>query len=210
MCGRFNVIDDPITQSIMELLGIDFSITTNDNVCPSELISSIAITDNKLIQINASWGIKPDWANRLIINAQSETVNSKKTFKNAFLSHRCIVPISGWYEWKAAKSGKKEKFLFSNEDNAMFMAGIIVKNDQQDSPNDMVDLFGELIQPKVLPDQIVSLTAKANSQCAHIHSRMPLLIHSSELREWLSGDPLAVIDSSKTRNEALITTTVES
>jgi len=139
------------------------------------------------VQINANWGIKPDWANRLLINAQSETVASKKTFKNAFLSNRCIVPLSGWYEWKTNESGAKQKYLFSNSDNAMFMAGIIYNNQEVSKSNPMVDLFGEPISGDLPERQVVTLTTKALGRCADIHSRMPLLIPNTEIDLWLSG-----------------------
>ncbi len=185
MCGRFNVIDDPITQSIMDLLGIEFEISTNDNVCPSELTSSLTMHEGSPVQVNAHWGIKPDWANKLLINAQSETVAQKRTFKQAFLSSRCLIPISGWYEWKSDDSGTKQKYLFSNDDQAMFMAAILFEKKQQDSEPVMLDLFGEPATKPSADIEYVSLTTRANSKCSPIHSRMPLIIPNNRLLDWI-------------------------
>ncbi len=61
--------------------------------------------------MDLSWGIKPSWAKRIIINAQAETVSIKPTFTHSFEKHRVIVPCSGWYEWRE-EQGKKVKYLF--------------------------------------------------------------------------------------------------
>jgi putative SOS response-associated peptidase YedK len=188
MCGRFNVIDYPITQSIMELLGIQFDISTNDNVCPSELVSTLTLQGNQLTQVNANWGIKPDWAKKLIINAQAETITVKRTFKKAFLSSRCLIPISGWYEWKSDQSGQKKKFLFENRQQALFMAGILFKNLDEKPSHVTVDLFGEPLDPIKPALEFVSLTTNANDQCQPIHSRMPLIVSDSQVLNWLGDD----------------------
>jgi putative SOS response-associated peptidase YedK len=188
MCGRFNVIDDPITQSIMELLGIKFEVTTNDNVCPSELVSTLSLSNGKITQINSNWGIKPDWANKLLINAQSETVAQKKTFKQAFLSHRCLIPLSGWYEWLSNDQGKKQKYLFSNDEQVFYMAAIMFQKQSEPEVNLALDLFGEPLEKTQPNKQFVSLTTRANHQCQPIHSRMPLIIPKDRIRQWLDSE----------------------
>lgn len=181
MCGRFNIIDDPLTKLTSQLLGLDFSTKSNSNVCPSEHVACVGLLDNSVIQINPTWGIQPAWANRLIINAQAETVSTKKTFKSAFRTNRCIIPFSGWYEWQNLDNGKKQKYLFTNDSNVMFMAGILfeVKDDS--------DLFGNDNQTQAA-HQLVTLTTAANEQCHPIHARMPLLVPTDHLQSWLTGD----------------------
>ena len=172
----------------MDILGISFDITTNDNVCPSELVSTLSVTDGEITQINANWGIKPDWANKLLINAQSETVSNKKTFKKAFLSSRCLIPISGWYEWKSDESGKKQKYLFSHRENVFYMAAIMYQGQSKANTSQALDLFGEPIEPAVNENEFVSLTTSADQQCRPIHSRMPLMIASNNVKQWLQAD----------------------
>ncbi len=180
MCGRFNIIDDPLTKLTSQLLGLTFSAQSNSNVCPSESISTVMSLNNVMTQVNADWGIKPSWANRLIINAQAETVSTKKTFKQAFHSRRCVIPFSGWYEWQTQDNGTKQKYLFSNNSKVMFMAGIIFE--QRMSGKSVIN--GDA----VANNQLVTLTTQANQQCAPIHSRMPLLIPQDHLRQWLTQD----------------------
>ena len=176
MCGRFNIIDDPLTKLTSELLGLEFSTKSNPNVCPSEQVASVGLVDGSPRQINAVWGIQPAWANRLIINAQAETVSSKKTFKSAFKTNRCIIPFSGWYEWKKLDNGKKQKYLFNNDNNVMYMAGILFESHHDSGLN------------VSLTHQLVTLTTAANEQCYPIHARMPLLVPTDHLHSWLTGD----------------------
>lgn len=181
MCGRFNIIDDPLTKLTSELLGLDYSTKSNSNVCPSQQVASVGLVEGSIKQINPTWGIQPAWANRLIINAQAETVSTKKTFKSAFKSNRCIIPFSGWYEWKKLENGKKQKYLFSNNSNVMFMAGIFFE------VKDNFDLFGTDSNSQTTR-QLVTLTTAANDQCYPIHARMPLLVPTDHLHSWLTGD----------------------
>jgi len=181
MCGRFNIIDDPLTKLTSEILGLEFSTRSNSNVCPSEQVACVALKGHSVTQVNPTWGIQPAWANRLIINAQAETVSTKRTFKSAFKTNRCIIPFSGWYEWKKLDNGKKQKYLFSNNTNVMFMAGILfeVKDESDLIVND------NHVQAA---QQLVTLTTAANEQCHPIHARMPLLIPTDHLQSWLTGD----------------------
>lgn len=171
MCGRFNIVDDPLAKLTSELLGIEFSTQSNNNVCPSELINTVSIDDsNSLAQVNANWGIKPSWAKKLIINAQSESVYEKKTFKEAFRERRCVIPFSGWFEWKKTVSGGKQKYLFNTDSPVLYMAGIIFKEKE----------------PTRDQNQLVTLTTKASEQCLPIHHRMPLMIPSKDIESWLN------------------------
>jgi putative SOS response-associated peptidase YedK len=76
--------------------------------------------DGNYQQLNAEWGLKPNWSKRLLINTQSETVLTKPTFKDAIINHRCLIPCFGWYEWRT-EHGKKQKYLFSNSSSEPFL-----------------------------------------------------------------------------------------
>ncbi len=187
MCGRFNIVDDPLSKITSEILGIEFSTQSNSNACPSEIIQTVCLSNgsNQLMQQAAQWGIKPNWAKKLLINAQSETVQSKKTFKQAFQLHRCIIPFSGWYEWKTQPSGNKQKYLFEQPGLPLFMAGILF-----DLPvTEELPLFADLdlaVKP-ASQQQLVTLTTSATKQCEPVHHRMPLLIGPDCLERWLKG-----------------------
>ena len=206
MCGRFNIIDDPLTKLVGELLGIEFSTQSNSNVCPSEQISTIALSNNStsrdvnnntvdiVAQVNATWGIKPDWAKKLLINAQAETVASKKTFRDAYNSARCVIPMSGWYEWKSNEMGKKQKFLFDKGAEPLYMAGILLEKPKQDDNPDLLSGLIDIPTPESCDYHLVTITTKANKQCNAIHHRMPLFIPAERIKSWIIG---TVLDSNK-------------
>nr|WP_284676505.1 SOS response-associated peptidase family protein [Vibrio sinus] len=98
MCGRLNVIDDPLPKIVSDMLGSDFSAETNTDLRPTQNVSTVMCLNNALQQVDLQWGIKPDWAKRIIVNAQAETVATKPTFRQAFHISRVVVPCSGWYE----------------------------------------------------------------------------------------------------------------
>ncbi|MCE7659399.1 SOS response-associated peptidase [Vibrio fluvialis] len=165
MCGRLNVIDDPLCRIVCERLGIKFSASTNKDLRPSEKVSTVIYEHGAFHQLDLQWGIKPDWSKKLIINAQSETAHIKPTFKLAFETSRVIIPCSGWYEWSEV-AGDKRKFFFSACYNKpVYMAGLAFKDS----------------------NQLVTLTTKPTQQCAVYHNRMPLIIDETALEPWLMG-----------------------
>ncbi len=170
MCGRLNVIDEPLCKVISERLGLNFKTTSNVDLRPTQTVSTVASQHGELIQVDLPWGIKPDWAKRIIINAQAETVSIKPTFSAAFEFHRVVVPCTGWYEWREEQS-QKIKYLFSlGESKVLFMAGIAVDNGSK----------------------LVTLTTAPNKQCGKFHHRMPLVIPDDSIITWLNGNGSAL------------------
>ncbi|MGF1695271.1 SOS response-associated peptidase [Vibrio lamellibrachiae] len=164
MCGRFNVIDDPLTKLVSELLDMQFTTQSNSDVRPTNMVSTVGHSKQAYKQLELNWGIKPSWAKRVIINAQAESVSTKSTFREAFENHRVIVPCSGWYEWRT-EQGSKRKYLFGNADGSpLYMAGIALESQQK----------------------LVTLTTTSNNQCQPYHHRMPFLVPSFAIEEWLT------------------------
>ena len=167
MCGRLNVTDDPVVQWICDYLGISFEVTENTDLRPSQMVASIT-GNGELRQLNASWGIQPSWSKNLLINAQSESVATKKTFRAAFSKNRCLIPCTGWYEWRDEGGARKQKYAFTHAKRIPFlMAGV---------------LFEHVNWP-----QLLTLTCQPNRQCAQIHNRMPLLLQPEAVDFWLNA-----------------------
>ncbi|MCH2160094.1 MAG: SOS response-associated peptidase [Oleiphilaceae bacterium] len=101
---------------LSEALGVEFHPKTNNDLRPTQTVSTIA-ANGSLHQLDTTWGIKPSWAKRILINAQAETVAEKPTFRRAFADRRCVVPCSGWYEWSSV-DGAKTKYLFESKDGS--------------------------------------------------------------------------------------------
>lgn len=168
MCGRMNIIDDPITQWLSNELGIQFNTVSNNDVRPTNTVGTlIADGERSCRQLDARWGIKPSWSKKLLINAQSETAHEKRTFKEAFQQRRCLVPFSAWYEWRDEGGRRKQKYMFDTPDNTpLLMAGIYFDNNEHGM-------------------QLVTLTSSPNRQCSDYHHRMPTLITVEHALEWL-------------------------
>ncbi|MGL6315095.1 SOS response-associated peptidase [Vibrio sp. WXL103] len=181
MCGRLNIIDDPLCTAVTTLLGVTFSTPTNQDLRPTEQVATLIHHPSHghlassepfsspnhhagFKQINLAWGIQPNWSKRIIINAQAESVANKVTFRNAFQQARVIVPCSGWYEW-ATHAGVKKRYLFAQPNGSpVWIAGIAFDD-----------------------SKLVTLTTSANAQCADYHHRMPLLLEDGQLDTWLAG-----------------------
>ena len=181
MCGRMN-FDNKHSKVISEFFGCDFSAPSNNNLSPGQSVATLIRRDSNndsksrsidepiFKQLDSTWGIQPSWSKRLLINAQSETVLTKATFKDAIKTHRCLIPCAGWYEWRT-EQGKKQKYLFSHvNEEPMLMAGIWYFNSSENQPQ-----------------QLVTLTTSPNSKCAEYHQRMPVIVLPQYRDYWFQS-----------------------
>jgi putative SOS response-associated peptidase YedK len=170
MCGRIDIQPNNINEAVKAGFGVDWDTKENRDLRPTQLVDALLSAPTGFVQTSLQWGIRPSWSKQLLINAQAETVTTKQTFRDSFESRRCVIPCSGWYEWKIfEEDGQKQKFRFHAPDESpLFMAGI---------------WFGE----SATPSQLVTLTTHPTPQCAQIHHRMPLLLPPDEVTTWLNG-----------------------
>ncbi len=129
------------------------------------------------------WGLIPDWAEGIDIrkntlNAKLETVEEKPSFRNC-TSNRCILPVTGFYEWKwlDSKGKRKEKYLIRVKKTEVFaLAGLF--NNWKDAHD------GQSIKTFTL------LTTKADAVMEEIHNmkkRMPLIMNASQAKQYLEN-----------------------
>jgi putative SOS response-associated peptidase YedK len=170
MCGRIDIQPNNINEAVKAGFGVDWDTKENRDLRPTQLVDALLSAPTGFVQTSLQWGIRPSWSKQLLINAQAETVTTKQTFRDSFKFRRCVIPCSGWYEWKIfEEDGQKQKFRFHAPDESpLFMAGI---------------WFGE----SATPSQLVTLTTHPTPQCAQIHHRMPLLLPPDEVTTWLNG-----------------------
>ena len=108
------------------------------------------------------------------INARSESIHEKPTFRNAFRSTRCLIPAAGYYEWATAmgKYSPKQPFYISARDGKQLpIAGIW---SSWSAPN------GEIIETASI------ITQEAQGELATIHSRMPVFMPHDRWDMWLN------------------------
>ncbi len=189
MCGRFElnlskeqliktfVISDPQ----MPEYEPSFNIPPDTNI---PIIYQIG--DHRRLTA-AYWGLIPSWAKDRSIashtfNARSETVTEKPSFRQAYKRRRCIVPATGYYEWKSLAIGKKPFRIGRKNQQPFAMAGIFENWTDPES--------GERVESCAI------ITREAYPEISHIHSRMPVILPSEYYQLWLKGaiDDFPMID----------------
>ncbi len=184
MCGRMYISNNPNVQAFMDALGIPIYPTSNDDLRPTDSTLLLLPKNGEVTAKEMSWGIKPSWSKQVLINAKSETIDEKNTFKGAFESHRALVVCSGWYEWKAISENSttekqklktppslKQKYLVEHSLKQLMLMAAVYYPANTHQPH----------------DQFVTLTTAPNDKLKQVHHRMPLIIHADEMDMWLQG-----------------------
>lgn len=119
------------------------------------------------------WGF-PNYKQKsgVIINARCETLPERLTFRKLLTNNRCLVPASGFYEWKTIEKRKEKYLIRPTSDKLMYFAGLY---------NNFIDKNG------VPFTSFVIITTDANSQMSQIHNRMPVILSGSEAINWMNG-----------------------
>ena len=125
------------------------------------------------------WGLIPFWAKDgkiayTTINARVETAAEKPAFREAWKRRRCLVPSSGYYEWKVLPDGKsKQPYFIHDAHRPVFLFGGLWERWQ--GPD------GQAI------DTYSIVTQEAAGAVTQVHTRMPLILPPDLLRDWLRG-----------------------
>ncbi|MEJ6952152.1 SOS response-associated peptidase [Natronospora cellulosivora (SeqCode)] len=189
MCGRYYVKIS--INKLLEKYGIineDFYTMKerknkeiiNREIFPSQeapIIIKNNTSSGPIIQ-NLKWGFSPSYSKRLIINARAETIDSKKTFKKAFLKRRCLVPASAFFEWEKSNNTKLKQRIFLKNKNLFSLAAIY-------------DSFSNEKGKKIYAFTII--TTSANNKISSIHNRMPVILNEKDEKKWLDtnfDDPI--------------------
>ena len=179
MCGRVNITDNEGVRLLMELVGMSSwpSIQERYNVAPSAILDGLVWNDG-LEHATLQWGLIPAWAkpgqfSSPLINARSETVWEKPSFRNLIKNQRVCVPVTGFYEWHRSKGAKQPHYIRPANDESMFLAGIYQRTKTGDSQS---------------RNDLSLLTVEANESMAAVHHRMPVIIPPDAVSAWLSTD----------------------
>jgi putative SOS response-associated peptidase YedK len=175
MCGRFVLISDlSVITEAFDIQEIACDYRTSNNVLPSHNIAAI-IHDgiDRLVQFR--WGLIPSWAKdasiaRKLINARSETLAEKPSFRNAYKKRRCLIIADGFYE--SQKEGKKKiPFYFRLKSGKPFgFAGLY---------ETWVSPEGQTINTCTI------ITTEPNELVQPIHNRMPVIVPKDKESLWI-------------------------
>jgi len=185
MCGRYaQSLDAQEIVEAFDLAGstLDQSLPLNWNIAPTNEIYIIRNESDSRILDSASWGIIAPWQKNLAdarasqshaINARSESIHEKPTFRHAFRTSRCLIPATGYYEWATSLGAfpPKQPFYIHNENDEQLSIAGIWSSWQSEK--------GQVIQSAAI------ITREAVGELATIHSRMPVFMPMERWNDWL-------------------------
>ena len=177
MCGRYTQLMS--WRELVELYRLTddmpaLNISARYNVAPTQQVPIVRLEAGKRHLAMVRWGLVPSWAKDLkigtkLINARGETVSEKPSFRSAFKARRCLVPASGFYEWKG-QAESKQPYYITLKDRPMTLAGLW---ESWRSPK------GEMVESCTI------VTTAANRLLAEIHGRMPVILAPNDIDPWL-------------------------
>jgi putative SOS response-associated peptidase YedK len=152
------------------------------NVCPTDPIDTIVGSDGKRELVSMRWGLVPRWWSKTIkdvkmatFNARAETVETRPFFRDAFKSTRCLIPVSGYYEWQATSDGKQPWYFTARDGSAaLTVAGLWDEWKNRET--------GERLKSCTM------IITGPNDFVAEVHDRMPVLLTEKQFERWLSGE----------------------
>jgi len=184
MCGRFT--REMSWADVVEFSrGLNLIVPETEpepswNVCPTQdsWVLAPAEEKNGAFARTMRWGLLPPWAKDAklgasMINARLETADSKPAFRKAWQSRRCLVPASGYYEWRL-EHGVKQPYWIHDLDHPVLMFAGLWENWKQPD--------GEWLQSFAL------ITRAAVDPMSQLHDRTPLMLQAPALAGWLHGD----------------------
>ena len=180
MCGRY-VLDAPEDLSErFQLRQMTISLPPSWNVAPTNQMPVIVESDPDQRQVKAmQWGLIPRWAKPggkkafAPINARGETLSEKPMFRGLIRNRRCLVPATGFYEWKNLGDHKQPYFISLPEDPLFAFGGLY---------DESVNEQGETIGTYTI------ITTEPNDLMRSLHDRMPLIVPRESEAEWLDPD----------------------
>ncbi|STX52907.1 Uncharacterised ACR, COG2135 [Legionella busanensis] len=183
MCGRFVLeinterLKDQFGQVTIE------SIPQGYNIAPTEQVLCLRQTEQGLLAEKMKWGITPWYLtekNTVLFNARQESVAEKSVFRQSFKHRRCLMLMSGFFEWqhtKQANSVKKQPYYITRADKKLLaIAAIWEQGKTAEETNN-------------LPSCCL-LTTDANDILKKVHNRMPWVLNEEQQELWLQIKPL--------------------
>ena len=177
MCGRYSLI--ATVDQLLEEFGLvePDEIEARYNIAPSQQVPVVRLSEGGRRLDSLKWGLVPSWAKDpkigyRMINARSETVAEKPSFRTALKRRRCIIPASGFFEWK--RDGKRKvPYYFRAKSGAPFgLAGLWEHWEGGE---------GRL-------ETCTILTTSANAVVGKVHDRMPVILGNANYSAWLDTE----------------------
>ena len=179
MCGRFT--QHYTWNELVALYRLTVPVSNLQpryNIAPTTTIEAIIPRGaDRLELMPMRWGLIPSWWKKTamelpsIFNARAETVVEKPMFRDAFRRSRCVIPASGYYEWRPTPTGKQPYYISAADGSVLSFAGL------WDEWHDIET--GEIVKSCTI------IVPAANDFTRKIHERMPVVL--AQFEPWLSG-----------------------
>lgn len=183
MCGRFT-LKTP-AKALAEHFGLSLGVAQQGllfqpryNIAPTQNVSVVrAGADGQREAVSLRWGLVPSWSKdgpsgRPLINARSETVADKPSFRSAYRRRRCLIPADGFFEWQTSGKRKQPFYIRQPSEEPMSFAGLWEIWDGTKIG------MGQI-------ESCVVLTTAANNTVAQLHDRMPVILSPDDYDCWL-------------------------
>ena len=176
MCGRMaNTLPHDAMARLFDAVPANALPPLPDyNICPTQEVAVVTREDERRYR-PMRWGFLPVWYKAmndgpLLINSRAETVAEKPAFRKAVRERRCLVPVSGFYEWYRQGDEKLPHYFYRADGEPLVMAGV-----WQEWGEDALSSFAVL-------------TIEANALMAPIHNRIPVVIEKDDWGKWLGEE----------------------
>lgn len=151
------------------------------NICPTTDIDVVVRGDDARAVMPMRWGLVPSWWSKPLkemrlatFNARAETVTEKPMFRDAFKKRRCLIPASGYYEWKVTPAGKQPNYFTRADGGVITIAGLWSNWNDKASGQGLKSCTMVITEP--------------NKLAAEFHDRMPVILEAKDFEQWERGD----------------------
>jgi putative SOS response-associated peptidase YedK len=151
------------------------------NICPTTTVDVVVSTDGKQSLVPMRWGLVPAWWSKPLkelrlatFNARAETIATKPMFRSAFKSKRCLMPASGYYEWRDTPDGKQPYYFTRRDGQPITFAAIHETWTNVETKEPLRSCSMVITEP--------------NKFVAEIHDRMPVILEDKDFEQWEAGD----------------------
>jgi len=182
MCGRY-LMTTPV-EAMRKAFDVpaEADIPQRFNIAPRQPVLIVRNGETGERELSAvEWGLVPEWKKELgdkaLINARLETILEKPSFRSSIKRKRCLVPFTGWYEWKTENGLKVPYHVKPCSGDPAAFAGIWATWHGPDGESWL--------------ETMAIVTAPTESSMRSLHHRRPLVVRPAEYTSWLQAyDPL--------------------
>jgi putative SOS response-associated peptidase YedK len=179
MCGLYSFRSSPEEVRSVFSYPEEAQFPPRPYVAPSQPIAIVRMYNDARQFALVRWGLIPAWvkepkSGKPLINARSETVFEKPSFRTSIKRRRCLIPADGFYEWTGDVPGRKQPFHIHRPDGRVFA---------------FAGLWDHWLAPDGSEMETAAIiTTAANDTLAPIHHRMPVVIQPRDFEFWLTAD----------------------